>query len=123
VSDTRPRVATSSRRCKGETTCAIAHVPGRVAPILFSSDNPGSLYTSCERQSVRAGQEALRASIAEAVAQALPHGTAVDGFTHDEVVTLILALSDGLAIERLTDPRTVPDDLFGSILTALPSRH
>ncbi len=68
-------------------------------------------------------RRALRASIAEAVAQALPNGAMPDGFTRDDVVTLILALSNGLAIERLTDPRTVPDDLFGRILTALPTRQ
>jgi hypothetical protein len=42
-----------------------------------------------------------RASIADAVAQALPHGTAVDGFTHDEVVTLILACPARDRIEPL----------------------
>jgi len=38
VSDTRPPVASSSHRCRGETTCAIAHVPGRVAPIPLTND-------------------------------------------------------------------------------------
>ncbi len=60
-------------------------------------------------------RRALRASIAEAVTQSgVP-----EGFSRDEVVTLILALSNGLAIERLTDPETVPDDLFGRLLAAV----
>jgi hypothetical protein len=67
-------------------------------------------------------RRALRASIAEAVALAMPSGTMPDGFTQDDVVTLILALSNGLAIERLTDPRTVPDGLFGRVLTAIGHR-
>lgn len=69
-------------------------------------------------------RRALRASIADAVARERPDadapaGAGRDGFTSDELVTLVLALSNGLAIERLTDPDTVPDDLLGKVLTAL----
>jgi AcrR family transcriptional regulator len=61
-------------------------------------------------------RRALRASITTVI-DALPYDPAQIGLTSDELVTLVLALFNGLAIERLTDPGTVPDDLLGKILT------
>lgn len=34
----------------------------------------------------------------------------------DELATMLMALSNGLAIERHTDPGSVPEDLFGRVL-------
>ncbi|MFI5782839.1 TetR/AcrR family transcriptional regulator [Nocardia sp. NPDC051570] len=45
----------------------------------------------------------------------------VAGLDPDALATAAIALSNGLAIERLTDPAAVPDDLFGRILHQLRS--
>jgi AcrR family transcriptional regulator len=71
------------------------------------------------RDQFRQHRRALCASIADAIGQNMPPGPRRDGLTLDNLVTLVLALSNGLAIEQLTDPDTVPDDLFGTVLAAL----
>ena len=40
-------------------------------------------------------------------------------FSVDDIVTVFLALSNGLAIEQYVDPATVGDDLFGRVLAQL----
>jgi AcrR family transcriptional regulator len=107
---------------------ALAEVGRRLTEALTREREWQVLFLDYWRRAVRDEQvrrqflqhrRALRASIATAVDQdAVP-----EGFTRDEVVTLILALSNGLAIERLTDPKTVPDDLFGRLLLALPAHR
>jgi AcrR family transcriptional regulator len=37
----------------------------------------------------------------------------------DQLATAVEALADGLALQRLADPESVPDDLFGAVLAAL----
>jgi hypothetical protein len=41
----------------------------------------------------------------------------------DWLATTIAALLDGLAIEELTEPGTVTDELFGQAIVWLPSRQ
>jgi AcrR family transcriptional regulator len=64
-------------------------------------------------------RRALRTAISPAVREVLPGGATFGDLTGNEIVTVVLALSNGLAIERLTDPDVVSDNLFGRILTAL----
>ena len=71
------------------------------------------------REQFQQHRRALRASIAGVIGPNLPPGPRRDGLTLDNLVTLVLALSNGLVIEQLADPHTVPDDLFGKILVAL----
>lgn len=71
------------------------------------------------RRRFRQHRRALRASIAAAIGPAVPEAPGGAGLGRHDVVTVVLAVSNGLAIERLTGPATVPDDLFGRILTAL----
>ncbi|MGV1047156.1 MAG: TetR/AcrR family transcriptional regulator [Solirubrobacterales bacterium] len=40
----------------------------------------------------------------------------------EQLATVVLSLSNGLAIEYLLDPESVPRELFGDVLTALASR-
>jgi AcrR family transcriptional regulator len=40
-------------------------------------------------------------------------------FTPDIIAVTVLALTNGLAIERIADPQGVPDDLLGQLLRAL----
>ena len=66
-----------------------------------------------------AHRRALRAAIAESVEQNLGRSPVLGQFTVDEVITVVLALSNGLAIEQYADPGLVSDDLFGRVLAQL----
>lgn len=62
----------------------------------------------------------LRRHVADA-AEALigtNHGTSL---STEHLATLLLVLSNGLAIEGLVDPANLPEDLFGRVLSALTS--
>lgn len=61
----------------------------------------------------------LRAAIGEAVAQILGSSREVPGLGPEEVVTVVLALYNGLALERYVDPDQVNDDMFGRVLALL----
>ena len=62
----------------------------------------------------------LRAAIAEHIDLCTGRRPGSRGeLTVDDVVTVILALSNGLALEYFVDPDSVSDDLFGRILTGL----
>ncbi|MGO9660197.1 MAG: TetR/AcrR family transcriptional regulator [Acidimicrobiales bacterium] len=69
-----------------------------------------------------AHRRTLRAAIAERVEQVL--GTAPDlgDLSVDDVVTVVLALSNGLAIEQYVSPELVSDGLFGRVLERLSRR-
>ncbi len=64
-------------------------------------------------------RRALRAAIAERVEQIIGRASVIGELTVDDVVTVILALSNGLAIEQYTAPDLVSDDLFGRVLAQL----
>jgi hypothetical protein len=66
-----------------------------------------------------AHRRALRAAIAGSIEQIYGRDAARDGFSVDDVVTLVFALCNGLAIERYIDRGLVDDDLFGRILARL----
>ncbi|MGC9963730.1 MAG: TetR/AcrR family transcriptional regulator [Acidimicrobiales bacterium] len=66
-----------------------------------------------------AHRRALRSAIAENIEQVLERAPADSGMTVDEVVTLVLALSNGLAIEQYVAPESVSDGLFGRVLERL----
>ena len=61
----------------------------------------------------------LRAAIADAVVQVVGEGEAPSGFSIDDVVTVVLALSNGLAVEQYIDADFVSPDLFGRVLAQL----
>lgn len=81
------------------------------------------------REQFVAHRRALREAIVEAIRQALPEdGLPEDALPEDsghpslsaeELAVLVLALSNGLAIESLADPAGVPDGLFGRALASL----
>jgi len=66
-----------------------------------------------------AHRRTLRDAIAASVRQVLGEDPPVGDFTVDDVVTVVLALSNGLAIEQYVDPSTVSADLFGRVLLRL----
>ena len=66
-----------------------------------------------------AQRRVLRAAIAGRVEQVLGRAPAPGGLTVADIVTVVLALSNGLAIEQYADPEVVSDDLFGRVLAQL----
>ncbi len=61
----------------------------------------------------------LRLSIAELVERAAAeHGVQLP-ISPESLATAVLALSNGLAIERLADPDSVPTELFGAVLNLM----
>ncbi|MGA2528095.1 MAG: TetR/AcrR family transcriptional regulator [Acidimicrobiales bacterium] len=68
-----------------------------------------------------AHRRALRAAIAESIEQVLGRSPAVSGLSVEEAVTVVLALFNGLAIEKYVDPDLVKDDLLGRVLAVLAS--
>ncbi len=67
-------------------------------------------------------RRALRAAIADAVVQVIGAGPAPSDFSVEDVVTIVLALSNGLAVEQYIDAESVSPDLFGRVrlLLGLP---
>ncbi|MTB85401.1 TetR family transcriptional regulator [Nocardioides sp. zg-578] len=63
----------------------------------------------------------LHAAVAAAVAAHAEEAGAELPLPAGSLATLLLALSNGLAIERLVDPAAVPDDLMGRALALLVS--
>lgn len=68
------------------------------------------------REQFIAHRRALRAAIAEVARGALPAGAE---WLPDEAAVLVLALSNGLAIETLADSADIAPELFGRALAAL----
>src|SRR5271166_2938043 len=66
-----------------------------------------------------AHRRTLRDAIADSVQQILGGDPPAGEFTVDDAVTVVLALSNGLAIEQYVDSSTVSDDLFGRVLVQL----
>ncbi len=66
-----------------------------------------------------AHRRALRAAIADSVEQVLGGSPEVGGLSVDEIVTVVLALFNGLAIEQYVDVELVSADLFGKALALL----
>jgi hypothetical protein len=64
----------------------------------------------------------MRDAIVDGVRQILGEDPPLGDFTVDDVVTVVLALSNGLAIEQYIDPNAVSDDLFGRVLAQLSRR-
>jgi AcrR family transcriptional regulator len=66
-----------------------------------------------------AHRRTMRDAIADSVQQILGGDLPAGDFTVDDIVTVVLALSNGLAIEQYVDPSTVKADLFGRVLVQL----
>jgi AcrR family transcriptional regulator len=66
-----------------------------------------------------AHRRVLREAIADRVDQVFGTEPIPGGFSVDDVVTVVLALSNGLAIEMYVDPGLFSDDLLGRVLEQL----
>jgi AcrR family transcriptional regulator len=66
-----------------------------------------------------AHRQSLRTVMAAHLEEILDGARPPAGLSVDDVVTVVLALSNGLAIEQYVDPSAVSDDLFGRVLAGL----
>jgi len=105
------------------------HDIGRLLTVAFTEQREWQLVfldfwrRAVQDEAVRAQfvahRRALRAAITGRVEQALGRAPSVGDLTVDDIVTVVLALSNGLAIEQYADPDVVSDDLFGRVLAQL----
>lgn len=96
-----------------------AFVSQREWQLLFLDFWRRAMADDTVRAAFLSHRRALRTAIADAVRSALGPHTRPSGLNVEELVTVVLALSNGLAIEHMIDPEAVGDDLFGRILSAL----
>lgn len=89
------------------------------------------LFLELWQRAVRSpgGQEAFRrrrrelhAAVTAAVAEHTDGAGIPAALPPDELATLLMALTNGLALERLSDPAAVPDDLLGRVLALVITR-
>ena len=64
-------------------------------------------------------RQALRRAIAQVIDEQADQAGVTFPLPSSELATVILALSNGLAVERYPDPAAVPEDLFGRVLSLL----
>jgi hypothetical protein len=62
----------------------------------------------------------MRSAVADALRARLQHlGTRVSGIRADELATVIMSLSAGLAQQKLIEPDSVPDGLLGDTIALI----
>ena len=71
------------------------------------------------RRSFVASRRHLRARISEVVARFLAEHPVRTGWDAESLTVVLIALSNGLAIEALPDPAAVPADLLTRVLADL----
>jgi len=126
VEAVRAALEADPRAPRGEQSL---HDIGRLLTVAFTEQREWQLVfldfwrRAIQDDAVRAQfvtqRRALRAAIADRVEQVLGRAAGLGELTVDDIVTVVLALSNGLAIERYADPEVVSGDLFGRILAQL----
>jgi AcrR family transcriptional regulator len=71
------------------------------------------------RRAFVASRRDLRARVAEVVARFLAEHPVRTGWDAESLTVVLIALSNGLAVEALPDPDAVPDDLLARVLADL----
>jgi AcrR family transcriptional regulator len=71
------------------------------------------------RRAFVASRRDLRARVADVVARFLADHPVRTGWDAESLTVVLLALSNGLAVEALPDPEAVPDDLLTRVLAEL----
>lgn len=62
----------------------------------------------------------LRSASARLIAQGAAHrGVSIDGESADRLGLVITSLGNGLALQKLIDPDSVPDELYGDALVLI----
>ena len=71
------------------------------------------------RERYRKRNAALREGLARALQARHERSGVPLPIAADQIAIAVIALADGLSIERLTDPGAVSEDLFGQILSLI----
>jgi AcrR family transcriptional regulator len=72
---------------------------------------------------MRAHKRELKTSLAELFAQRFEQRGITSPLPADQLALAAAALTNGLGLEELSDPGSVPDELFGDLLATLLSPH
>jgi len=80
---------------------------------VHADRNPGTRRRFAERR------RRIRATLGETVAAYAERADVELAMPADHLATVLLALTNGLALERLGQAEAVPDELFGEVITQL----
>jgi AcrR family transcriptional regulator len=126
--------ATIAAAGSGSGEDVVAEQVGRVLTGVIAADTAWQLLfldyvTHATRDPQRHAQlterrRRIRGVVATATAEMLgPDHPLWTRFTPDAIAITMLAISNGLALERIADPDGVPDDLLGRIMRSLLAHH
>src|SRR3954451_14024092 len=87
--------------------------------VLFSEFRVHAARNPSTRRKLAKRRAEIRATLAETVEGYAKRAGAELTMPAEDIATLLLALSNGLALERLGQPEAVPDELFGGVIEQL----
>jgi AcrR family transcriptional regulator len=87
--------------------------------VLFSEFRVHAARNPSTRRKLAKRRAEIRATLAETVEDYARRAGAELTMPAEDIATLLLALSNGLALERLGQPEAVPDELFGGVIGQL----
>ena len=92
--------------------------------VLFSEFRVHADRSPDTRRRFAERRSKIRATLAETVAAYAERAGVELAMPPDHLATVLLALTNGLALERLGQPEAVPDELFGEVIATLfRARH
>lgn len=110
-------------RALGDRLSAIGHGQ-RDRQLLFLELWQRAARSPAAADTFVASRRDLRAVVSAAIAEQTLDADVALPLEPPEMATLLMALTHGLALERLVDPDAVPDDLLGRVLALLvPDPH
>jgi AcrR family transcriptional regulator len=87
--------------------------------VLFSEFRVHAARNPSTRRKLARRRAEIRATLAETVEGYAQRAGAERTMPAEHVATLLLALTNGLALERLGQPEAIPDDLFAGVIEQL----
>jgi AcrR family transcriptional regulator len=87
--------------------------------VLFSEFRVHAARNPSTRRKLARRRAEIRRTLAETVGDYAQRAGAQLTMPPEHAATLLLALTNGLALERLGQPEAVPDDLFGKVIEQL----
>jgi AcrR family transcriptional regulator len=91
--------------------------------VLFSEFRVHADSNTRTRRRFAERRRQIRATLAETVAAYAERAGVELAMPADHLATVLLALTNGLALERLGQAEAVPDEIFGEVITALFRRN
>jgi AcrR family transcriptional regulator len=87
--------------------------------VLFSEFRVHAARNPSTRQKLAKRRAEIRATLAQTVEAYAERAGVELTLPAEQIATLLLALTNGLALERLGQPEAVPDELFGEVIAQL----